>query len=98
MRQQEVMVDTDRERMRWYTSQADELWNAIAFYSPLAPAQAVTENWGRDLRRLFRAMVKFVLLLSIRLSLICVHVHGSLGRMTLTLKGTARILEGNLVF
>ena len=27
-----------------------------------------------------------------------VHVHGSLGRMTLPLKGTARILEGNLVF
>ena len=35
MRLQEVMVDTDRERMRWYTSQANELWNAIAFYSPL---------------------------------------------------------------
>ena len=32
---QEVMVDTDRERMRWYTSQANELWSAIAFYSPL---------------------------------------------------------------
>ena len=24
MRLQEVMVDTDRERMRWYTSQANE--------------------------------------------------------------------------
>lgn len=35
MRLQEVMVDTDRERTLWYTSQANEPWSAIAFYSLL---------------------------------------------------------------
>lgn len=59
MRLQEVMVDTDRERMRWYTSQANELWNAIAFYSPL---------WWHPHRRSRKiregTVVKFVLRLT----------------------------------